>query len=689
MNSIKNFYKKVNSELALLTVMFLFFFQLVGDLFESIYVLELLGMAMDEKVLGLLFILTPVIMLVFRRKIPNYFYEALVIGTIITRLISPFLDSATKIIVSGLGVGCFMLFLPSYYSRGIKNNSIENEEKLSLKFGAGLASAILLSITFRTLNSTADISTYGVFQIIGWILAIIVILIIINQFKEKQGSKSMNNLNEGSPISQGEVGSKKTQRFKGVKLLSLGLFSVLTLNYFAFTSPTVISRWTEGDYIAITIAIAVMIAITIFILTFKPNVLSKLNSRILWIWNGLFVLSLVLTIAVHTFPFPAGPTSNPVIINRPIGWYYYIPLVIMIGLLPIVFIDFTLLSRKLINQKPNPSKLGAGFATGGLFFMLMSLILIFTNVWGYVDPVSGIFRNLFWLPFLLVGIAIPIMGKAIFKERILEFKSVFTNVRNKKIVASFLALLLIGTSVSALVWELRPKLQDTSGITSITVMSYNIRQGVNFWGDENFDNQLNIIKAVNPDIIGLQESDTARISYNNLDITRYFATQLNYYCFYGPRTVTGTFGAAVLSRFPILNAKTIFTYSNVDEIGTTEVQIRVGATIFNVYVNHPDGNTNAKAAHMQALLDRISGKTNVISLGDFNFRNDTIYYSNIVTELQDTWVNASLRGVDGMSYDLADRIDYIFVSSTFTVSETRYINNLESDHPAVWTEIQF
>jgi len=689
MNSIKNLYKKFNSELALLTVMFLFFFQLVGDLIESVYMLDLLNLEMDEKVLGLLFLLTPLIMLVFRRKIPNYFYEALAVVTIITRLISPFLDSANKIIISGLGVGCFMLFLPSYYSECIKNHNTDKEEKLSLKFGAGLASAILLSITLRTIYSTVDISTYGIFQIIGWIFAIIAILSIINQIKEKQSSESMNTLNKGSPESQKEEGSEKGQRFKGVKLLSLGLFSVLTLNYFAFSSPTVISRWTEGDYIAIIIAIATMIAITIFILTFKPNLLSKLNSRILWIWNGLFILSLVLTIAVHTFPFPASPTSNPVIINHPIGWYYYIPLVIMIALIPIVFIDFTLLSRELIRQRPSPSKLGAGFATGGLFFMLMSFILIFTNVWGYVDPVSTIFRNLFWLPFLLVGIAIPIMGKAIFKERLLEFKSIFTNIRDKRIVASFLALMLIGTSVSALVWELRPKIQDTSGITSIIVMSYNIQQGANTAGDANFDNQLAIIKAVNPDIIGLQESDTARISYNNLDIVRYFANQLNYYSFYGPRTVTGTFGTAILSRFPIMNAKTIFSYSNVDEIGTTEVQIKIGATIFNVYVNHPDGNDGAKSAHVQALLDRISGKSNVISLGDFNFRNDTIYYGNIIAELQDAWVNASSRGVDGTSYDLADRIDHIFVSPTFTVSETRYINNLESDHPAVWTEIQF
>ncbi len=690
MESINNLIKKFNSDLVLLTVMFLFFFQLLGDLIESVYMLDLLNLSLDEKAAGLFFLFTPIILLGFRHKIPDYFLEAVAVITIVVRLISPFLDSANRIITSGLGVGCFMLFLPVYFSQSIKSQNTDDREKASLKLSTGLASAILLSITFRALNSTVDISIYSYFQFIGWLLAIIAILSIIARIKEKQAGGSLNTSNEGKPRSQEKEESRESNQFKGVKLLSLGLMSALTLSYFAFISPTVISRWTEGDYIAITIAIAVMIAATIFILAFKPEILRNLNSRILWIWNGLFVISLVLTIAVHTFPFPANPTSDPVIINRPLGLQYYIPLVTMIALLPIVFIDFTLLSRELIRQKPKPSKIGAGFVVGSLFFILVMFILIFTNVWGYIDPVSQYFRNLFWLPFVLVGIAIPIMGKAIFKKRLLEFKSFLTNSRDKIIVASFLALLLFGTSVSVMVWELRSKAQDTSGITSLTVMTYNIQQGVNVDGEKNYDNQLAIIEAVDPDIIGLQECDTARMSHGSSDVVRYFANRLNYYSFYGPRTVTGTWGAAVLSRYPIINAKTFFTYSTVDEIGTTEVQIRVGATIFNVYVNHPAGSDDAFSAHMQALMDRISGKTNVISMGDFNAENDTIYYDMSVAVLQDTWVNATIsRGVDGTSFDLAERIDHIFVSTTFTVLETRYINVPESDHPAVWTEIQF
>ncbi|MFW9818783.1 MAG: endonuclease/exonuclease/phosphatase family protein [Candidatus Thorarchaeota archaeon] len=669
--------------------MFLFFFQLLGDLIESVYMLDLLNLELDEKAAGLFFLFTPLILLFFRRKVPNYFLETVAVICMVVRLISPFLESALRIITSGIGVGSFMLFLPLYYFQSVKTYNTGEEGKIGLKLAIGLASSLLLSITLRALNSTFDITLYGIFQIIGWGIGLIGILSIISRIKEHQTEGAINNSNNLETSNQLNDQSRKNFSLKGVKLLSLGLTSILTLNFFALISPTVISRWTEGDYITITIAIAVVIALIIFILAFKPGILSKLNSRILWIWNIIYVVSLVLTIAIHTFPFPASPSSDPVIIIRPIGWWYYIPLVVMIALLPIVFIDFTLLSREMVNKHPKPSKLGGGFAVGSLFFILVIFVLVFTNIWGYVDPISQLFRNLFWLPFLLVGIAIPIMGKAIFKRTALEFKSIISNSKDKLIIGLFIGFLIMGTTLSVTIWELRPKYQDTSGITSIRVMTYNIQQGVNVDGEKNYDNQLAIIQEVNPHIIGLQECDTARMTHGSSDVVRYLANRLNYYSFYGPRTVTGTYGTAILSRFPIISAKTFFTYSNVDEIGTIEVQIRVGATIFNIYVNHPAGSGDAHLAHMQTLMDQIGVKTNVISMGDFNTEPDTIYYNMSVAVLKDAWVNASSSGVDGASFDLSERIDHIFVSHSFIVTETRYLNYPASDHPALWTELQF
>ncbi|MFW9829649.1 MAG: endonuclease/exonuclease/phosphatase family protein [Candidatus Thorarchaeota archaeon] len=683
------FFKKINSDIILLTVMFLFFFQLIGDLIESIYMLDLLNLELDEKAAGLLFIFTPIILLFFRKKLPKYFLEIVVVITLITRLITPFLDSADRIITSGLGVGCFMLFLPTYYSQSIRDHSLEDKGRISLNLGASLALAILLSITLRALYSSIDISLYGSFQFIGWVLVVVALLPLIGRIKEIQTRTSEYRSNLEKVENQSAKEMKKKISFKGVKLLSLGIISILTLNFFTYISPTVISRWTEADYITITITVATMIALSLIILIFKPQILGKLNSRILWIWNAVYVTSLVLTIAIHTFPFPTSPSSDPVIIIRPIGWWYYLPLVIMIASLPIIFIDFTLLSQELIRKRPKPSKIGAGFAVGNLFFILVTFMLVFTNVWGYIDPISQLFRNLFWLPFSLVGITITIMGKAIFKRKALEFKAILSKFYDKFLIGILIGLLIIGSTVSVCVWELRPKVQDTSGITSLRVMTYNIQQGVNVEGEKNYDNQLAIIKAVNPDIIGVQECDTARMTHGSSDIVRYFANQLNYYSFYGPRTVTGTYGTAVLSRFPIINTNVFFTYSDTDEIGTTEVQIRVGATIFNVYVNHPAGSDDAHLAHMQTLMNRITGETNVLSMGDFNTEPDTIYYNMSIAILKDAWNNASVQVLQGSSFDISERIDFIFVSQNFVVLETRYLNYPASDHPALWTEIQF
>ena len=684
-----NFYKKINSELVLLTVMFLFFIQLVGDLIESIYMLDLLNLELDEKAAGVLFLLTPIILLAFRRKIPNFFLELLAVITIVMRVISPFLTTANRIVTSGLGVGCFMLFLPSFFSHYIKVNSPDEGDKVSLKIGAGLASAILLSITFRTLNSTVDISFAGDFQFIGWLLAAAAILSIIGRIKVNQVGVPIPTSNEEQSNSQGEKVPEKRKKPRGIKSIVLGLMSTLTLTYFAFSSPTVISRWTEGDYIAITIGLTVAIAITILILTLRPELLGKLSTQTLWIWNVCFVMSIVLTIVGHNFMFPANPTSAPEIITRPSYWTFYLALIAMIIMVPIIFIDFALLSRELIRRRPSPSKLGIGFGASGLFFILISFILIFTNVWGYVEPVSPIFRNLFFLPFLIVGIAIPTRG--IFQKRSLEFKSWLINLYEKVVVSIFIALLIIGTTVSVIVLEARPARQDTSGITSLKIMTYNIQQGVNVSGEKNYDHQLALIKSVNPDIIGLQECDTARISGGNSDVVRYFANKLNYYSFYGPKTVTGTFGAAVLSRFPISNATTIFTYSDEDEIGTTEVQITVGTLIFNVFVSHPAGSDDAKLAHIEGLMDRISGRSNVISMGDFNSRENSIYYNMSVSVLQDAWLAKWPTGIDDNSLDMSERIDHIFASTSFTILDTRYITgpNSQSDHPALWTEIQF
>ncbi len=680
MVSSNNFIKKNYSELTLLSILFLFFIQLTTDLVEAIYMMDLLNTSLDEKVLGVLFFLSAFVILFFRKGFPEHFLEIIAGILIVSRIINPFLDTASRIISAGIGVSCFMIFLPSF----LLKKQADDGEKTSYTLGVGLAFAVVLSIMFRTLGSTLDVSTYKGFQVIGWVLAAIAILMIAGQIKIEQ-EKGDN------PTSTGEQAEGGEEDSKGIYSLVLGLISIITIIYFAFSSPTVISRWTEGDYIAIVITTSVMIALYAIVATIKPELLEKLTPRMIKLWNGLFALSVILTIAVHTVSFPSTATSAPVIVIHPPAWYYHIPLVAMLVLLPILFVDFSIFSREIIKRKPSPSKMSLSFVIGSLFLVLMVFMLIFTNVWGYIDEVSLVLRNLFWLPFLFVGIAFtgPILR---LKKEHLNLAKLFKDVKRKKLIAGIVAIMVCGTVIGVFITSANPQPVTGDKVNTLKIFTYNIQQGVNVTGDKNYDNQIALIKEINPDIIGLQECDSARISLGNSDVVRYFADRLsgmNYYSFFGPKTVTGTFGAAILSKYPIISAKTFFTYSDVDEIGTTEVQIQIGDEIFNVFISHPAGGHEAKLAHVEALMFRIHGRSNVISMGDFNFREDTEYYERTVFILKDTWRARWPTGIDDNNLNMKRRIDHIFVSRTFVVLETRFITDPQSDHPALWTEIKW
>jgi hypothetical protein len=61
---------------------------------------------------------------------------------------------------------------------------------------------------------------------------------------------------------------------------------------------------------------------------------------------------------------------------------------------------------------------------------------------------------------------------------------------------------------------------------------------------------------------------------------------LKLYSYYGPKTLTGTFGLALLSKYPILNPKTFYMESEGEQTATIWAQIFVGSTIFNIFVTH-------------------------------------------------------------------------------------------------------
>jgi len=63
-----------------------------------------------------------------------------------------------------------------------------------------------------------------------------------------------------------------------------------------------------------------------------------------------------------------------------------------------------------------------------------------------------------------------------------------------------------------------------------------------------------LIKEMEVDVLGMLETDLHRFVYGNRDLTRYIAEELGYYVDLGPGPSQHTWGAVLLSKFPILNS---------------------------------------------------------------------------------------------------------------------------------------
>jgi endonuclease/exonuclease/phosphatase family metal-dependent hydrolase len=222
-------------------------------------------------------------------------------------------------------------------------------------------------------------------------------------------------------------------------------------------------------------------------------------------------------------------------------------------------------------------------------------------------------------------------------------------------------------------------------------MTFNTQQSNDEAGEKSFEAQLALIRQVSPDILSLQETDSARISLNNNDYVRYFAEKLGYYSYYGPKPVTGTFGTAILSKFPLENTRTAFIFSDKDETGVAEAEVEVGGQRYTIYDVHPDSSDLAMVIFAKTLLSRSMDKPNVIALGDYNLRDYEDAYQIIDRVYTNAWTSVYPSEVspDGVDMSGENRIDHIFLSPNLAAVDPVYVLPPESatDHPVHWTDV--
>ncbi len=338
---------------------------------------------------------------------------------------------------------------------------------------------------------------------------------------------------------------------------------------------------------------------------------------------------------------------------------------------------------------------------GLLVLVLLTVMAIFTNVWGYVGDFSRPFRGKFYLPFLITG-GLMLLPYLVAARRQPITRNVLPGDQDRRSVIAAIAIGLLAI-LGVVVRSARsdsPEFEQNR----ITVLTYNLQLGSEPEGDQNYFDQIELLRKIDADIIGLQESDAARPGGGNVNVSRMFADALGYYTYYGPNTIAGSFGTSILSRFPLANTRTIYSYSVKDEAGTAVAEIEINGRTVTIFNSHPAGKDVAKLAHIDDLVAAVSPLESVIAVGDYNMRQDTPMYPRISSVLIDSWKSIFPNaigtrhptiGVEAGTIpepiDMTRRIDHIFHSANFRAVESYYLPTpqSETDHPAHWSVLEW
>jgi endonuclease/exonuclease/phosphatase family metal-dependent hydrolase len=638
-------------------IVLLFFFQLITEFIEAVYLFGLLGSEIPPEI-GMVFLfLSPLLLFCFRNRISPRWINLLLTVALLARTVEIILPTRGRMIVSGIGVAAMLMVFPAILSQP---RSPELQRRFTQQIGYALPPAIFVAILSRSLHSGSDLLAYGMFKMVTWGLTLIALVLLWRK--------------QGFQINAAEVGTPSKRR---IIVFVLGITSIFISIYFAFSAPNVIARWVGVPHLSVygVLMLAWFVAGWLW--------LKKGDIPVKWalIWGLSFNMVLLISLLPHQVDFPASMDVGYPLLEPQIALWQYLPLYLMLVLSPVLLYVLRIYLLGILNEKPQLNTLAGAFSLAGGYILLMVLAQVFTTVYDYIPIIGPFFRDKFWLVIFIpaVGAILP----AALSLTLDEYGWFFSTALRREWLVACIAIILISLFGFMLITADPKPLNKTS--EAVRVFTYNIRQGYDDAGERNFDGQIDLIRTKSPDILGLQECDTARIAGGNADVVAYFADRLDMYSYYGPSPLAGTFGVALLSRYPIENAHTFYLFSFGEQVAVIEADISIGGQTYKVYVTHL-GNSGP-IFQQEQLLKLMRTQENVIAMGDFNFRHYEEQYKITVAEYDDAYIHAVTKEIPA-DFDIEERIDHIFVSQGTTVGHVEYLNQPESDHPGLFVEIR-
>lgn len=198
------------------------------------------------------------------------------------------------------------------------------------------------------------------------------------------------------------------------------------------------------------------------------------------------------------------------------------------------------------------------------------------------------------------------------------------------------------------------------------------------------------IRALDPDIVLLQEIDRFHGRTGGVDQVAYFAQALGMEGAFSPNVVQGRgqYGTAILSRFDILDSGRFPLPNGAggEQRGLQWASVEIGGQEVRVYNTHLQnkivGLREAQARHVAGIL---AGEEQPAILGgDMNATANTPTLGPLLAHLADAWPLAG-SGPEGTGPN-GSRIDFVMASPTLEPRAAQTLRSAVSDHARVFVD---
>jgi len=358
------------------------------------------------------------------------------------------------------------------------------------------------------------------------------------------------------------------------------------------------------------------------------SLLSDTSTMILWVWDGYPIRGPVsnvhawFTIAAMTCGLLAGAfvpgafttwtaygvaCVGAAVLTLYQHWFGYYGVLVLTAYLMAI-------SVPLIGSaaKRNP---GTTFGLGFLIYNFLVLFHVWVVAYAFVPGGPFVREHTDWIMMTMMGL----IGAGVFnlvsqnasrKKTAARRRAAAVGHRKYHIGALGLlnAIFLVANFLRFPTNDYKPYHADdkvfTAGIWTIHFSLDN-----DMWSSEY--RMRDLIKEMEVDVIGLLESDLQRIIMGNRDTTQFLAEDLGMYVDYGPGPNKHTWGAALLSKFPILNSTHHLLPSPVGELAPAiHATLDVYGSLVDVFVFHSGQEEDPEDRRLQSeYLAKLMGST--------------------------------------------------------------------------------